>query len=220
MLAGTDLDREERVGQLGILAEYDRPQANPDLDYYPTNPSVVRAILERLRPKFRTLLDPGAGEGALGKTAAEWRRRRVETTAVELDRHLSRRLPRTWEVVEADFIEWSKGAALAGRRWDLVLTNPPFGSPGERLWSRWVDACRPLVAPRGLLVVLGFSNILASKERGAWWRACRPYLVTQLEQRPSYTGGGNDPRETLWFVWKGGQASKRTLLDWLPGRNK
>lgn len=190
-------------------------------DYYRTPAWLVRALCPHLHT-FATVLDAGAGEGGIARIVEEWALERgdeVAVTAVELDPDRADRLPAEWERHQGDFLTWADNSSSLQRRYDLVVTNPPFEVGGEPAWTRWVDAGRPLVTPRrGTLAVLGFANILGGQARSAWWRIHRPSRILISPRRPQYRpeAKSGDPRDTVWVLWDhGGRAADETTFDWL-----
>lgn len=192
-------------------------------DFYATPSWLTRAMLCRVGCCFGSVLDAGAGLGAVGVEVESWLNsndRQPAVTAVELDGGRASVLPGSWEVVASDFFRWSEQARAAGRTFDLVATNPPFTVDGKPAWTRWVDACLPLVTPGGTLAVLGFVNLLGGLGRSAWWTVRRPSLVLVSPRRPLFRSDdrrSGAPRETAWFVWswRGAERRSPTVLDWL-----
>jgi len=133
-----------------------------------------------------------------------------QVTAVELNEERAADLPDDWEVICGNYLDWA-AAAQGERRFDLIISNPPF--------TRWMDFIRaslPLLEHRGILLALGFSNILGSQKRAAWWKENRPQQIWQSSRRPQFRpdSQNGDPRETIWVQW-GPSQSKHTKFDWL-----
>lgn len=182
-----------------------------DLDYYPTPQWLIEAAVSRLWRCYQTILDAGSGDGRLAASVVDHRLPHPsQVTAVELHEERAAALPDDWEVVCASYPEWAK--SVAGKRsFDLIITNPPFSR-----WLEFVDASLPLLAHNGVLLALGFSNILGSRKRAVWWQKHRPSKILQSPRRPQYKPGSNngDPRETIWVQWGPGMSTK-TTFDWL-----
>jgi phospholipid N-methyltransferase len=183
-------------------------------DFYPTPEWLANALVAALPGSGGggPCLDPGAGTGALGRAVAR-RWPSCPIVAVELEGVRLAALPPEWERVAGDFLKWEPG-----RTFPLVVCNPPFSA-----WIAWAERCLQLRAAGGLVLVLGFSNILASRRRAAWWRAHPPAQILQVSRRPCYRAeGGNDPRETIGIVWgphdPGGPPPAFTWLDLEAGR--
>lgn len=189
-------------------------------DYYRTPAWLTRALCPHLHT-FGSVLDAGAGEGSIAQVVEAWaleQGRQVAVTAVELDPERANRLPSEWERHQADFFTWADNSISLQRRYDLVITNPPFVLDGRPVWTRWVDACRPLVTTGGTLAVLAFANILGGQERSGWWRRNRPSRVLLSPKRPQYRteAKSGDPRDTVWVLWeRAGWIAGETRFDWL-----
>jgi len=169
------------------------------------------AAVSRLPPSYRTVLDPGAGDGRLAASALTHCKPHIcKVTAVELHEGRAEMLPSEWDVVCGGYLGWAE--KMAGHRtFDLIISNPPFSE-----WIEFVDASFPLLAPRGTLLVLGFSNILGSQKRAGWWRRHKPSSILQSPRRPQFIpdSSNGDPRESIWVQWGPGRP-KHTRFDWL-----
>jgi 16S rRNA (guanine966-N2)-methyltransferase len=101
------------------------------------------------------VLDLYAGSGALGLEALSRGSSRVvfvEDRPAALDRSLERigASPTEAEVLRGDVQEALRSLLRRGDRFDLVFSDPPYGSPPERLVPS--DAAG-LVAPGGLFIL-------------------------------------------------------------------
>jgi predicted RNA methylase len=77
-----------------------------------------------------SVLDPGAGEGALSLAVAEGASTRY-LTLVEVDPALASRLSKNPKfsgarVVVSDFIPWAIQQIKSGHSWDRIIANPPY----------------------------------------------------------------------------------------------
>lgn len=161
------------------------------------------------------VLDAGCGTGLLGlevdkRCPEELRPLRI--TGVDCAPERLALCPPSWELVEADFFAWSAQQQLAGRRWDLVVTNPPFSD-----WWRWVDACLPLVASGGTLLAVAQVSWLG--QRPGWWTNIPPTTVHVCGRRPWPAS----VRECCWVEWMvgaRGSAETPTTLRWFSGREE
>ena len=105
-----------------------------------------------------SVLDLFAGSGAMGLEALSRGARRC--TFVESDRGACRVIEENLDrlrltgalVLRRDTFQALREETAAGRTYDLVLADPPYGD-WERLESRLGEALGPVLAPDGLLVV-------------------------------------------------------------------
>lgn len=190
----------------------DDPLSRPSDDYYPTPPWLVEALFDELPflVEYMTCLDAAAGKGELGKV---WEHRcvhwaGVRVTAVEQDPDRAASLPGGWTNRCGDFLAWAAGKEESH---SVGLCNPPFSQ-----WREFVDALRPLCR---WTAVVGFANVLGSRERAAWWRAWPPEYVLISPARPKFLWGGTDPRDTIWVVWSQDRHA-RTQCRWLATEDK
>jgi len=99
-----------------------------------------------------------------------------------------------------DHVEWAeitKGRDFLtydfGRRFDFVVTNPPFS-----LAQEFIEKSLTLA---NCVVMLLRLNFLASKSRKEFWEKHPPTAIHVLTKRPSFTGNGTDATDYAWFVW-------------------
>lgn len=199
MIGATQLRLDGEADEIG----------RPEDDHYQTPMWLVDAILDVAttwsfcRP---SVLDAGAGDGRLGLACQSRWSPAGRLTLVELT---PGRLPPASapiEPIETNFLTWS---AATDRRFDVVISDPPF-----RLWDEFTRAILPLVAPGGTALVLGFVNVLGGQGRAAWWRAHPPSRIWLSPQRPSFTPDGEtDRRDAAWFEWS--PHPRRAEVRWL-----
>jgi hypothetical protein len=198
-----------------------------DGEHYPTPAWLVGGLLSKLHAPAGSsygsglsVLDPGAGDGRLGRAARTWLRGRgsvlePHVTFVESSPARAssiRRLP--WNsVYESDYVQWASDAAESSLDYSLIVCNPPF-----TMWMEFVRASLPLLHPYGTMAMLGFSNILATPDRADFFRRHRPSHIYQSPRRPRFIEGksSGDPRDSVWVVWSGSAATTtETHFDWL-----
>jgi predicted RNA methylase len=199
------------------LSQYSLPGLKPlpdgrrEDDYYPTPQWLIDAAVSRLGKTHQRILDPGAGDGRLAASAVKQRAPHpCEVTAVELNEERAAAMPDDWKVVCGSYTDWA--AEVEGKlRFDLIITNPPFS-----LWLEFVQASLRLLDHNGILLALGFSNVLGSQRRAGFWQANKPSWILQSSRRPRYRSDRNsgDPRESIWVQWGPGKP-RDTRLDWL-----
>lgn len=181
--------------------------ARPDDDHYPTPGWLAAAMLDAWAAgggRAESILDAGAGDGRLLVAARDRTGARM-LAAVEADPARAD----ACGAICADFLTWAEGERAIRRRWDLVISNPPF-----RLWDEFVRAMLPLVAPGGTCLVLGFVHVLGGQGRAAWWRKHPPSRIWLSPRRASFTSdGATDSRDSAWFSWEPGP--RNAEVRWL-----
>ena len=116
------------------------------------------------------ILDLGCGWGPIGISAArKWPQARitmadVNLRALELSRDNAKRNGAAVECVESDGM-----AALAGRTFDAVITNPPIRAGKQVIYKMFADAAESLKPGGALYLVI-------RKQQGA--ESCIRYLQT------------------------------------------
>ena len=131
----------------------------------------TRLLLEAL-PEEMTgeILDLGCGWGVIGiSIAKKWPECRVTMAdvnlrALELSRENAKKNRAEVECVESDGM-----AALAGRTFDAIVTNPPIRAGKQVIYLKFADAAKSL-KPRGALY------LVIRKQQGA--ESCMKYLKT------------------------------------------
>ena len=131
----------------------------------------TRLLLEALPEEMSgEILDLGCGWGVIGiAIAKKWPETRVtmadvNTRALELSRENARRNRADAVCVESDGM-----AALEGRTFDAVVTNPPIRAGKQVIYKMFADAAKSL-RPGGALY------LVIRKQQGA--ESCMKYLQT------------------------------------------
>lgn len=174
-------------------------------DFYPTPPSLCRAVIDALRiDQPSRILDPGAGSGTWG-AAARRRWGDTEITGIEL-----RPVPKPEEYnhwIDMDYLIGYKGGGF-----DLVIGNPPYGDLAEQFIRRSLAALRP----GGILIQLLRLAFLGSDDRGSGlWQEFPTKEIWVLSRRPSFTGDGKtDATNYAMFVWQAGEKPPKCDLTW------
>jgi 16S rRNA (guanine966-N2)-methyltransferase len=123
----------------------------------PTGDRVREAAFNLIGPvEGASVLDLFAGSGAMGLEALS--RGAARAVFVESDREACRAIDRNLEklrftgatVLCTDAVRALAGEAASGRRYDLVLVDPPYGTFSTLRAARYLPA---VLAPDGLLVV-------------------------------------------------------------------
>ena len=137
--------------------------------FYPTFPRDVELVKRvvainfgwdrtSVHEKFVTILDPCAGEGAFlsnmvrhAKQAAARscaKNTGVASYAVELDAERFGRIRGIDQKLNSSFFDTTSTGSF-----DIILLNPPYNRNGGELIA-WVDKVAPMVAKRGLMVLI------------------------------------------------------------------
>ena len=174
----------------------------PPDDFYESPRWLVHGVIEAEHRPWRSVLDAGAGTGILASHVEEYVRavedgREPIITTVEQDPDRIQQHGQQWEAVNDDFLVWAEKQRTIGRRFDLVISNPPFKG-----WLDWAKACLDLVSSGGQAIILGQAGILSSQGRYQFWTSTTPTHIYQVTKRPSFTPDrATDAREYVWIVW-------------------
>lgn len=209
-------------------------------EFYETPEPLVRAALDLLpNLRYKTILDPGAGNGVWGRVArANWPS--AEITGIDL--HNARR--------GSPYNIWKIGnyALYESASLDLIIGNPPYGDAWEEEQKRkratakhkgqpyhkpkrparvgpfadaevFVRHSLHLLKPKGYLVFLLRLAFLESQKRGnGLWDEFPPQAVHVLVERPSFTGNGKtDETAYAIYIWRKDWTGD-TRLEWLSWR--
>jgi release factor glutamine methyltransferase len=103
----------------------------------PETEALVDAVLERLSANVERVVDLGTGSGAIA-LALKHERRGLQVTAVDCDR-AALNVARSNAAALGLAIEWVRSdwfAALAGRQFDVIVSNPPYVASGGLNFDR------------------------------------------------------------------------------------
>jgi hypothetical protein len=199
----------EREG--GLVVKKKRPirrkkkHVRPKLDFFETPAWCVHALLRGVSIGGGTILDAGAGRGAITRVLRglenPQRSKLTVVTGIEINPALAAEardegLP----VATGDFLQILKQPLLpAFDPVDVVIGNPPFRFAEDFVLAAMRRACRVI-----FLLPLGF---LASQGRAAFLRQNMPDVYI-LSKRPSFTKNGRHDRiDYAWFDWGANQAA-------------
>lgn len=101
------------------------------------------------------------------------------------------------------------GMDFDGRKYDLIITNPPFS-----LSCEFLTKCMDLLAADGTLIFLQRVNWLGSKKRVKFWRDVTfPEKTPILVPRPKFNKAkkGTDSCEYCWYIWDKGGRTVRAI---------
>lgn len=154
------------------------------LDDYQTDPRSVEALLQHVKP-FGSFLEPCVGSGNISDAVKPYVRK-MDWCEITTGR---------------DFLTWDFG----GRRFDWIITNPPFSLARE-----FID--RSLARADHVAMLLRV-NFLESQDRLKWWQSRLPTALYVLANRPGFLTRegtrvlnkqgkpGTDSCAYAWFVW-------------------
>jgi len=121
-----------------------------------------RVLLAALPPLSGEVLDLGCGYGPMGLTVAMDHADVTQVTLVDVNHRsldLSRQNAERLHIA-AEVLESNGFAALEGRRFNAILTNPPIRA-GNAVFYPWFEQAPDHLKPGGILVVV------ARKQQGA-----------------------------------------------------
>ena len=134
----------------------------------------TRLLLDNLPPLTGDVLDLGCGWGPIGiavaaaNPSARVIMADVNLRALDLTRKNAKAAGVACEILESDGM-----AALAGRRFDAVITNPPIRAGKQVIYKMFADAAAALKPGGALYLVI-------RKQQGA--DSCAKYLKTLYER--------------------------------------
>lgn len=185
-------------GSRAIMAS--RLEPDDSLDYFPTPPWAVRALIERVFPQVgrrgdchrHTAWEPACGEGHIAEVLREY----------------------FYTVLASDIHDYGYGAVsdflgdetLYGDRADWIITNPPFGDKSEAFLLRALELARVGVA---IFVRLQWLETEGRYER--IFSVSPPTLIAFFAERVNLCKGRWDPA--------GGTATAYIWLVWVRGAN-
>ena len=183
-------------------------------DFYATPSWCVHRLVEEVDLPGGQWLEPCAGDGDIIATIDR----------ADVHWHAAERRPACGRglhdlvgdrVAICDFINGRVPAWLFDRRYDVILTNPPFS-----LAIEFVIACLPRARVVAMLLRL---NFLATESRAEFMRDHVPDVYV-LPNRPSFTRVGTDSVEYAWFVWREEHPQRRqgmiTVLASTPAEDR
>lgn len=98
---------------------------------------------------------------------------------------------------------------FGGRKFDVIITNPPFS-----LSCEFLVKCQELLTPGGTLAFLQRVNWLGSKKRVKFWQEVTfPEKTPILIPRPKFDKSkkGTDSCEYCWYIWDYGARTVRAI---------
>lgn len=178
-------------------------ESRPEGDFYETPEWCTRAIAKWLKAHGidtpQTILDPGAGSGAITQVLREeWKDAYI--TAIDL--HGSSRLVKYADevYVKHDFLT----ASLDPGPQDLCVCNPPFSNAKkEDMVLAFIRHAMDWCLVGAFLTRLNWLAAAPTKKKGPRYEYLKGHQpsVLVLGKRPSFTGKGTDATEYCWLVW-------------------
>lgn len=158
------------------MSSTNRGAKRMERDAYPTPGWAVEAMAEKIvwHGGIANVLEPCIGTGVIADVLLSNYVDSVDWAEIEQGR---------------DFLTYE-----FGRKFDFVVTNPPFS-----LAKEFID--RSLTLANCVIMLLPLS-FMGSKKRRDWWRS-HPYTaIFYLSQRPSFTNDGKTDSECYaWVVF-------------------
>lgn len=176
------------------------------VDFYPTPISVTKGLLPFLEVVPSNFLEPCAGNGKIIE-AVKSHYPNCVASAIEIQNGFKDDLLQlTDDVVIADFLTMK-----AMPQYSLIITNPPFSQAME-----FVKAAYEWLGPNGQMAFLLRLPFVASVKRYNFLKTLKPSKILVLSQRPKFSGTNIDSCDYAWFIWNKNEATKQTILDWIP----
>ena len=179
-----------------------------DTEFYPTPTEATDELVRELRPLLPfapDVLDPGSGDGALGRALSRGYPS-AYMYGIELDTSLHAN--NYYSVRYGDFLTFPVDLPNL----DLIICNPPFS-----LAEEFVEKSLEWAHGGTVVAFLLRIDILGSQKRHDWWRGLpeKPKLRI-LSKRPSFTGDGKtDAYNYMWAIWGMPDGAP---LDWYTGK--
>lgn len=192
------------------MSATNRGNDRAEADFYPTPAYAVHALLDRIGSELyaQKWLEPAAGEGnIIAAFDTHFGQQKINGSflhnfghsfsAVELREECRTSLEHyTEEVIITDFLK----ADFGDRRWEGIITNPPFTTAEQFIYR--AKTLAPIVI---MLQRIGF---LGTVERRSFWRHVGIPAAYVITPRPF-----PDATEYAWFVWGLGNEGTLHILE-------
>lgn len=168
-------------------------------DYYPTPPTVTRALIAAEREAMLAMCDAvhpvwePCGRG--GAISRELEAAGFTTIATDLIPDPDNR------VMQQDLLLCRQALA------PVVVTNPPFALAEEMIRHLLVDLRCNYVA------MLLKSSFWHAQARTGLWRQRQPQRIWALNWRPDFLGKGAPTMEVIWCVWDDEAIDRHCVYD-------
>lgn len=176
------------------------------LDFYETPNRVVQNLIDTglLPSKATTMLEPGAGRGAIiNGLRPSFPTMRV--TAVEIQSQFQPML----EVCADNVVIGDFCSTTLTERFDLIVSNPPFSQA-----MPFIERSLGILNENGVAAFLLRLPFTGSVQRYSFFARRRPAHIRVLSQRPTFGGKNIDSCDYAWFIWAA-KPSKTTTFDWI-----
>ncbi len=179
---------------------------------------IVRQGLERVLDYCDPMrfLDPCAGSGVFGQQLRQVYPPEL-SWAVEPRLEEKGNLKRHYHEVEAQTYQeaFAEDPVFDDEPFDLIATNSPFTE-----FVPLVEAALPLLAPKGVLMLLGLSDVMQrAKGKVEFIETCSPTYELRIAGPIGFRGPGTNPetgkrwgmdqRSYSWWVWKADAVRRR-----------
>lgn len=179
-----------------------------EADHYPTPFWPVHRLLERVHLPDGHWLEPAVGEGNIVRAVNMERAGGIVWMSMDIRPRCLTTSGHVREHITGDYI-WMGCPELRGRRFDVVITNPPF--------SLAHDFVNQAMQHADIVVMLLRLNWLGSEKRRDWLKAHMPDVYV-LPNRPQMDPekDGTDATEYAWFVWGMSSGGHFDILEATP----
>ena len=166
-------------------------------DHYPTEMTLVNAILRRYAPSHGGLvLDIGAGDGRWAAIAS-WLFYPHILSAAMIDIKKPKHVFKFPSDVHTKYYEEDFLGMEISPLFDLVLSNPPYYIAEECIRKGW-----ECLAPGGRMIMLLRLSFLAGIGRvKGLWEEIPPSKVAVCSRRPSFYGGKTSGTDFAVYIW-------------------
>lgn len=167
-----------------------KPDRTGQLEIFPTPSWPVHRLLDALQPRAHgTWFEPCAGEGHIIRAVDEWFAKNRPGAPVvweSTDIRATRYAQPPCDMTQADNF-------FAGKKFSVIITNPPFSKAFDLLQVLWPMTERALV----FLLPLSW---LGSSTRCTALRENTPYMFV-LPERPVFRFSGTDQETYGWYLF-------------------
>lgn len=165
-------------------------------DFYPTEESLTRELLDRHKNIWGNILEPCCGQGHITKVLNKL----FEGCVTEAD------LTRGKDATDPNF--WTQQ-----ERPDWVITNPPF-SQAEKIIPLAYDHARV-----GIVMLLRLTYLEPTKGRAQWLQEHPISRLIVFNPRPRFRSDtkGQDSVTVAWFVWDKDWGPRDTAIEFVTG---
>ncbi len=186
------------------MALYESTYERVEHDCYETPTWVTEALLPHLGRGRLKIWEPCAGSGTMS-----------EVLATRHDVFSSDLYPGAEDIIKLDFLH-PESDIFSIFRYDLIVTNPPFGREGPRFVRRALELTRQHDALTAMLLPMNWDTAATRRDLFADCSAfkCKIVLTKRIVWFQK-EGGGEAPKENhAWYLWDQPQHGAPTIRYW------